>query len=352
MLLELKRWVAKTATDHGQIVDESDLGDQAIFSRLSSDLEFRALATRLLQRYGHLVPKPVPGSEAAQELLRQEKVRQAERSETEGSVAVGDQQGLRSRGRVAPRRRAATYPTEVPSGNPLEESEIRARKLILSGLQPDAGAGHRVDAALNAVEEGTRDLSSGENRPARQAEFAERGALSPPVAEPGPYRRNRPASPSAEKAEDLDRTTVLHKANPYADIPSLYDMYTQVSARPPVLGRFGMDVFRNATGDADLLPMDLPAGPDYVVGPGDGLAINLWGGVAQRLYRIVDREGRLSLPEVGPILVNGRTMGEVQQAVQQILRTQFRDITADVSLSRLRTIRVYVVGDVEQPGAY
>jgi protein involved in polysaccharide export with SLBB domain len=42
--------------------------------------------------------------------------------------------------------------------------------------------------------------------------------------------------------------------------------------------------------------MDLPVGPDYVVGPGDGLAINLWGGVSQRMVRQVDREGRINLP--------------------------------------------------------
>jgi len=114
-----------------------------------------------------------------------------------------------------------------------------------------------------------------------------------------------------------------------------------------------MDVFANSSGDETAqLPMDLPVGPDYVVGPGDGLAIDLWGAVSQRVYRLVDREGRLSLPEVGPVLVSGRTMGEVQQEVQRILRTQFRDISADVSLSRLRTVRVYVVGDVQNPGAY
>ena len=38
--------------------------------------------------------------------------------------------------------------------------------------------------------------------------------------------------------------------------------------------------------------------------------------------------------------------------MQQVLRTQFRDVSADVSLARLRTIRVYVVGDVANPGAY
>ena len=114
--------------------------------------------------------------------------------------------------------------------------------------------------------------------------------------------------------------------------------------------RFGLEIFRNGTRDSESLPMDLPVGPDYVVGPGDGLSINLWGGVSQRMVRQVDREGRINLPEAGPLLVSGRTLGEVQESVQQVLRTQFRDISADVSLSRLRTIRVYVVGEVDRAG--
>jgi protein involved in polysaccharide export with SLBB domain len=66
----------------------------------------------------------------------------------------------------------------------------------------------------------------------------------------------------------------------------------------------------------------------------------------------VDREGRVSLPVVGPILVSGKSLAAVQENMQQILRTQFRDVSADVSLARLRTIRVYEVGDVANPGAY
>ena len=88
------------------------------------------------------------------------------------------------------------------------------------------------------------------------------------------------------------------------------------------------------------------------MGPGDGLTIDLWGGVSQRLVRTVDHEGRIALPEIGPMLVNGQTLGDVQQSVQRLLRTQFRDVSADVSLSRLRTVRVYVVGDVNHPGPY
>jgi protein involved in polysaccharide export with SLBB domain len=143
-----------------------------------------------------------------------------------------------------------------------------------------------------------------------------------------------------------------HRPNPYADIPSLYDLYAQYPRQSVRLQRFGEDVFRNGTGNLDELPMDLPAGPDYVIGPGDGLTINLSGGISQRLQRVVDREGRVSLPEVGAVEVAGRNLGDVQRLVRGVLRSQFRDADADVSLSRIRTVRVYVVGDVERPGAY
>jgi len=98
--------------------------------------------------------------------------------------------------------------------------------------------------------------------------------------------------------------------------------------------------------------MDLPVGPDYVVGPGDSLSIDLWGGISTKLVRMVDRQGRVNLPEAGPLEVSGRTLGEVQQAVQKAITTQYRGTSADVSVGKLRTIRIYVVGEVEEPGAF
>ena len=65
LMVELKRWVAKDATDHGQIIDESDLTDDAIFTRLEADVQFRSVATLLVQRYGYLVPKINPGQALA-----------------------------------------------------------------------------------------------------------------------------------------------------------------------------------------------------------------------------------------------------------------------------------------------
>ena len=145
---------------------------------------------------------------------------------------------------------------------------------------------------------------------------------------------------------------MIRKANPYEGVPSLFDMYIQTVARPTTPRRFGAEIFENGTRDLQLIPMDLPAGPDYVVGPGDGLSIDLWGGVSQRLIRTVDRGGQITLPEAGPILVSGKTLESVQQDVQKALRSQYRDVSVGVSLSRLRTIRIYEVGDVTNPGAY
>ena len=67
LLVELKRWVAQEAASNGQIIKDTDLTDQKIFARLVSDTQFRSVATRLLERYGYLVPKLNPESDVAQE---------------------------------------------------------------------------------------------------------------------------------------------------------------------------------------------------------------------------------------------------------------------------------------------
>src|SRR5215469_5491908 len=67
LLVELKRWVAKEATDNGQVVEDANLLDQAIFDRLDHDVAFRSVATRLLQRYGYLLPVPNPESSFGKE---------------------------------------------------------------------------------------------------------------------------------------------------------------------------------------------------------------------------------------------------------------------------------------------
>jgi len=365
-LQELKRWAAKDAADNGQVATDSDLTDQAISDRLQSDSEFRAVAAEILERSSHPAAKPSAGLQTTQkqETAPQEPLRSGEEG---GEKAVAPvEKPRRDAGQETAAMTASTPPLDAnppdalvsrrPVAIPAAASQNPNGRLIQASESADAGiAGGAGELAMPG---GSPETSAREERSAMYAELKERAttpasSASQTSAGADHARQAAAATPPIEDRGDVSSSSAMvRRPNPFADIPSLYDMYQQSSPPPAKLARFGIDVFSNGIGESNLIPMDLPVGPEYVVGPGDGLAIDMWGGVSQRLYRIVDREGRLALPEAGPVLVSGRTLGEVQQAVQQILRTQFRDVSADVSLSRLRTIRIYVVGDVEHPGAY
>jgi protein involved in polysaccharide export with SLBB domain len=161
-------------------------------------------------------------------------------------------------------------------------------------------------------------------------------------------RRKREVRPEEEPAEPK----LLQRRSPYPGLESLKDLYSQFPAAQGKLKRFGSDTFRLGTGNANELPMDLPAGPEYVLGPGDALVLNIWGSTSQRLNRTIDRQGQIALPEAGTITIAGITIAQAQQSIQQALREQFKNISVEISLGRLRTVRVYVVGDVQRPGAY
>jgi hypothetical protein len=67
LLVELKRWIAKDASDSGQVLADEDLSDAAVFQRLAGDVKFRSVATRLVQKYGYLRPSVNPESDLAKQ---------------------------------------------------------------------------------------------------------------------------------------------------------------------------------------------------------------------------------------------------------------------------------------------
>ena len=156
-----------------------------------------------------------------------------------------------------------------------------------------------------------------------------------------------------QRTDDLVLTPrTVQRPNPYPDLPSARALYAQFPDNDKSLKRFGSDIFRPDVVGLSQYPMDLPAGPEYVLGPGDTVTLEMWGGVSQKLTRTVDREGRLSLPEAGPVVVAGLTLAQAQKLVQSRLEPQFRNANVDLSVTRVRTVRIYVVGDVQRPGAY
>lgn len=140
---------------------------------------------------------------------------------------------------------------------------------------------------------------------------------------------------------------------PFRNLPALHDLYTQATLQQTPPERFGAALFRNSVAvSSDKAPIDIPVGPDYVIGPGDELVVEYWGSSSQRLQLTVDREGRVVLPDAGAVVVAGRSLDEAQQSIARLLMRQFRGISVDVTLGKLRNVRIYVVGDVKNPGAY
>lgn len=166
--------------------------------------------------------------------------------------------------------------------------------------------------------------------------------------QPGERRTSSEAKADRNNPNSIE---VVHQAAPY-NLQSLRDLYTQVPEQSIRLKRFGSDMFFDRGLSTKQLSVDIPIGPDYILGVGDGLVINLWGGVSQSFSRTVDREGKIVLPEAGAIVVAGLSLERAQELIQSALGAQFRDAKIAVTIARLRTVRVYVVGDVQRPGAY
>jgi len=120
LMVELKTWIAKDATDHGQLISDSDLTDEAIFDRLENDITFRAVATGLVQKYGYLQPVVNPESPLAkqQDLLLQERVKWLAQDEEadRAKVRQSQQQELSQTQYCDPRSR--NCPVQSGGNNP------------------------------------------------------------------------------------------------------------------------------------------------------------------------------------------------------------------------------------------
>jgi len=117
------------------------------------------------------------------------------------------------------------------------------------------------------------------------------------------------------------------------------------------LVQFGYNFFRStAVGFAPL--SDVPVGPDYPLGPGDRITLNLWGSVEGSHELQVNRNGEILLPRVGAVRVAGITFGKLHGVIKANLAKAYKDFDLNVTMGKLRVIKVFVVGEVRAPGDY
>jgi protein involved in polysaccharide export with SLBB domain len=120
---------------------------------------------------------------------------------------------------------------------------------------------------------------------------------------------------------------------------------------PTVLTQFGYDIFNQVS--VTFAPVtDAPVPSNYVIGPGDTINILLFGKKSSSFSQQVTRDGNLEIPELGPVSVAGLTFTELKENINERINNQMIGIKASISLGELRSIRVFVLGDVVKPGSY
>jgi protein involved in polysaccharide export with SLBB domain len=309
VVVDLKHVMADYFARHGIAVQEDSITDEMLFSNIATNADLRRSVSTWLRARGY-------ASDADFEQSTESSVDQ-EPMQTQSSERNGDDS-------ADGRSQLALALRNLPSD---------------SELMPDDGSNPALDSRPTL-----------DNRPENGAYPADNAKKNRDATRPSTLRV--PSTPTRnQENEDSDTIEVLHQATPY-NLQSLRDLYTQVPEQPTTVKRFGADVFLARGLATKQMPIDLPIGPDYVLGPGDGLTISLWGGVSQTFTRVIDREGSVVLPEAGTVVVAGLTLERAQALVQGVLSPQFKDAHVAVSVTRLRTVRVYVVGDVQRPGAY
>ena len=170
-----------------------------------------------------------------------------------------------------------------------------------------------------------------------------------------PTVQNRPVTnltpeELADQEKNLQKTApqlpVVARAEPDLEFQDF--AFVSLGIRLPV---FGYNLFENVPSTfAPLDRVQVPA--DYTLGPGDELSIRTWGQLDLSIQAVVDRGGSIYIPKVGNLSVAGIKFEQLHDYLQSQIGRIYKNFDLSVSMGRLRSIQVFVVGQVKHPGSY
>jgi len=119
------------------------------------------------------------------------------------------------------------------------------------------------------------------------------------------------------------------------------------------LPRFGANLFSSSS-TAGNKPANTPVSPNYIVGPGDKLTLQVWAQHQEQVNESISvtPDGYAVFPQVGKLTVAGESLLRLRQTLDEAYREFYADPTVTLVLSEQRVVEVYVTGDVQRPGRY
>jgi protein involved in polysaccharide export with SLBB domain len=184
------------------------------------------------------------------------------------------------------------------------------------------------------------------------------GGRTLPAAE-APAQKPAPEGTEAVKPETATESAVTVKEKQEVseverammESPSGLDKNLSQEFKVDGLRQFGYSFFKpDARGFSPLI--DVPVGPEYLLGAGDSIVLSIWGGFDGNYELEVNRSGEIVLPKVGAVKVSGVPFGKLHSLLSGHLAKIFKDFHISLTMGKLRLIKVYLVGEVYSPGDY
>jgi protein involved in polysaccharide export with SLBB domain len=150
---------------------------------------------------------------------------------------------------------------------------------------------------------------------------------------------------SEEKQAALQKLTPKKLDQPKND----FQVFVQESTGRN-LELFGHDLFSAPGRYAPVLSTPVPQ--SYVLGPGDEILLQTFGVADMASRLVIDRDGKVSIPKVGPLVLAGVPFSEAESTLTNHISKVYTNFTLSLSMGRVRTIEVFVVGQANQPGKH
>lgn len=121
---------------------------------------------------------------------------------------------------------------------------------------------------------------------------------------------------------------------------------------------FGRNIFntRNLTFEPSV---NLATPPNYRLGPGDEVIIDIWGTSQNTIRQQISPDGTINIEKIGPVSLSGMTVSEANEYLKRVLGKTYSGLDAPdgtleirLTLGNARTIQINVMGEVVQPGTY
>jgi polysaccharide biosynthesis/export protein len=255
-------------------------------------------------------------------------------------------------------RRQVGQPVAAGREQTLGPDDVVIVELALPGTMPKGSV--RTDGVQNpSADTAPRRLRSPTEVPLSAVDRRELTELVELVMSRNPYRLDRSGSlvlPGVSPIQ-LGGLSEQQAVQRLSVEPSLVRLDVSLS-RIPVdkagvegLKPFGYELFEQVPSTFSPVT-DVPVPADYIVGAGDEFRVQLFGSQNRNLPLTVSRDGAVSFPELGPIVVAGMPFSVAKSTIESRVARQLIGVRANVTMGEVRSIRVFVLGEARQPGSY